>query len=436
MARSTDPVQAARKAAIKREAQRNRERKQQANQARTLRQDTTSLERKVQRLETSRTALSPEEQEELKRLQDQVASVKRIKEEYIRKHPDQRNFVRGYEQPSDSFSESRPGSSSASQTHNVAPSIAVAPSHTTAQDPRWSIYYDAVFNPYGAPPPGMPYLEKPHAQLVQEGLLDAAKPPPLPEETQQQGLGVDDDSDDSSVDEDLKDIIMPSGPPPIRLLPEAASSGIDAVHLNRGAGRARGRGPPGRGNGGPTRGTGGTGRSSRPAHLQQRGGPVGGQIPQYPASLPPRPPFDPSIRPPAPHATASALPVQACGPSRPPGPPPAVPDGVIISAEPQLRDLKKEATAFVPAAIRKKRQEEKARTQRGLPGRIDAAPTSSDMTHSPSASAKDRTDLLKSLQAHLPPTSVATSTEGSGKTAADKGKKDYDRFLDEVADLL
>ncbi|KAJ9477866.1 hypothetical protein PHBOTO_001431 [Pseudozyma hubeiensis] len=436
MARSTDPVQAARKAAIKREAQRNRERKQQANQARALRQDTTSLERKIQRLETSRTVLSPEGQEELKRLQDELANIKRIKEEYIHKHPDQRNFVRGYEQPSDNSSESRAGSSKVSHTNELPSNIATTPSHTTARDPRWSIYYDAVFNPYGAPPPGMPYLEKPHAQLVQEGLLDAAKPPPLPEETQQQGLGLDDDSDDSSVDEDLKDLIMPSGPPPIRLLPEAVSSSIDASRSDRGAERARGYGAPRRGNGGPVRGRGGTGRGSRPAHHQQRGGPAGGHLPQYPASLPPRPPSDPSRRPPAPNATANALPVQASGPSRPPGPPPAVPDGVIISAEPQLRDLKKEATAFVPAAIRKKRQEEKARTQRGLPGRIDAAPTSSDMTHSPSASYKDRTDLLKSLQAQLPPRNVATSTEGSDETAAGKGKKDYDRFLDEVADLL
>lgn len=31
---------------------------------------------------------------------------------------------------------------------------------THSQDPTRSIYYDPVFNPYGAPPPGMPYRER------------------------------------------------------------------------------------------------------------------------------------------------------------------------------------------------------------------------------------------------------------------------------------
>ena len=28
------------------------------------------------------------------------------------------------------------------------------------RDPRRSVYYDPVFNPYGAPPPGMEYRER------------------------------------------------------------------------------------------------------------------------------------------------------------------------------------------------------------------------------------------------------------------------------------
>lgn len=32
--------------------------------------------------------------------------------------------------------------------------------HGRLRDPTKSVYYDPVFNPFGAPPPGMPYMEK------------------------------------------------------------------------------------------------------------------------------------------------------------------------------------------------------------------------------------------------------------------------------------
>ncbi|CDR88596.1 uncharacterized protein SPSC_04423 [Sporisorium scitamineum] len=444
MAKSSDPVQAARKAAIKREAKRNRERKQQAHEARALRQDTSPLEQQIQRLESRQATLDPEDQEELKRLQKEVADVKRIKQEYIRKHPDQRNFVRGYEEASSSSAtakarhgnnnDSIPSASVASPSSNGQ---GTAP-QPTSRDPRWSIYYDAVFNPYGAPPPGMPYLEKPHVQLVQEGLLDAAKPPPPPEETENlHGFATDDDSDDSSVDEDLKDIIMPSDPPPIRLVPEAArpSHQSDPAQVPRPTTRGR-----------YTHGRGGRGRGSGPTHHHGgRHGPgfaQGGGPPQGPAGLPQRPPAGLPVRPSAPMATASTSQSQsqsssaATGAPRPPGPPPAVPDGVVISAEPQLRDFKKESTAFVPAAIRKKQQEEKARMKRGLPGRVDAAPISSNMPDSSLASHKVKPDLLKSVQAHLPSKDAGSHSRGGDKAGGNGSNKDYDRFLDEIGDLL
>ncbi|KAJ1018805.1 hypothetical protein NDA16_004610 [Ustilago loliicola] len=433
MVRTADPVQAARKAAIKCEAKRNRERRAQAQEARILRQDTTVLERQIQRLESKQSTLEAEDQQELKRLQAEVANVKRVKEEYIRKHPDQRNFVRGYEDGARSSSNQKinpPSPSSTTSQTQAAPSIA----QSTQRDPRWSIYYDPVFNPYGAPPPGMPYLEKSHVQLVAEGLLDAAKPPPLPEETAEfQGLGSDDDSDDSSIDEDLKDIVMPAGPPPIRLLPghEGLPRGpaIANSKPTRGRGREHGRGGRGRGVG--------------PSHHQGgRHGPYpnqhGGTRPNHnPSGLPPRPPTGPSTRPPPPMAAANASPLRhpapTSGPPKPPGPPPSIPDGVVISAEPQLRDFKKESTAFVPAALRKKQQEEKARLKRGLPGRIDAAPISEDMPGaSPAAAYKDKPDLLKSLQAHLPSKGAGAQQESGSNSS----KKEYDQFLDEVGDLL
>lgn len=442
MAKSADPVQAARKAAIKREAKRNRERKEQAQEARTLRQDTSALERQIQRLEARQSTLDPEDQEELKRLQAEVAKVNRIKQEYIRKHPDQRNFVRGYEQDaaaSSSTIEDAPGASAAAASSSAqAPATQTAAPNARTRDPRWSIYYDPVFNPYGAPPPGMPYLEKPHSQLIAEGLLDAAKPPPLPEDTADfDDAGSNDDSDDSSIDDDLKDIIMPAGPPPIRLLPDRSQgSAPESNGANRGRHSSNSSRPRGQG-----RGRGGRGRGSGPPHPQGgRYHPSGGARPIHsPAGQPPRPAVaGVPVRPPM--ATANASHSQpsprTSGPPRPPGPPPSIPDGVVISAEPQLRDFKKESTAFVPAAIRKKQQEEKARSKRGLPGRIDAAPISEDMSASSGASYKDRPDLLKSVQAHLPAKGAGASEQAGNQAGGNNSKKEYDQFLNDIGDLL
>lgn len=426
MAKSVDPVQAARKAAVKREAKRNRERKERAQEARTLRQDTSGLERQIQRLE-SRTTLDSDDQDELTRLQAEVANVKRIKENYIRKHPDQRNFVRGFEDGNDAAG---PSSSRASTSHTASahPHTQGASSSTTARDPKWSIYYDPIFNPYGAPPPGMLYLEKSHAQLIAEGLLDAAKPPPLPEETSDFS-GSDQDSDDSSVDEDMKDIVLPNGPPPLRYdLGHKPAHGASTSNTGRKRGdfgTQRGRGQD------YNRSQYGGRGSSQPHHQQgarQRANYHQGTATRYKhntSNLPPRPASAVTAGQVS-HPSSS---VQPAGSARPPGPPPAVPDGVIISAEPQLRDFKKESTAFVPAALRKKQLEEKARVKRGLPGRIDAAPISQDMTSSTSASHQDKPDLLRSVQAHLPPKQARPAQKDGSKT-------EYDQFLNEVSDLL
>ena len=90
----------------------------------------------------------------------------------------------------------------------------------------------------------------------------------------------------------------------------------------------------------------------------------------------------------------------------------------------------------MPAAIRKKQQEEKARSKRGLPGRIDAAPISEDMSATSGASYKDRPDLLKSVQAHLPAKGAGASQQGGNQGSANSSKKEYDQFLNEICDLL
>ncbi|KAG0372612.1 hypothetical protein BGX24_012815 [Mortierella sp. AD032] len=67
------------------------------------------------------------------------------------------------------------------------------------RDPTRSIYYDPVMNPYGAPPPGQPYLEYP--PLPQEVPLGQGGAPGLDQQQQQQP-GDASDSDSAGSDSD------------------------------------------------------------------------------------------------------------------------------------------------------------------------------------------------------------------------------------------
>ena len=66
----------------------------------------------------------------------------------VEKHPEHRKFV---------FPE-RPTDNQASSSSNDPPGLFTKDGKL--KNPERSIYYDPVFNPYGAPPPGMPYRER------------------------------------------------------------------------------------------------------------------------------------------------------------------------------------------------------------------------------------------------------------------------------------
>jgi hypothetical protein len=100
--------------------------------------------------------------------------------------------------------------------------------------------------------------------------------------------------------------------------------------------------------------------------------------------------------------------------------------GATVSAAPQLRDLKKEATAFTPSSLKRKR-----------PG---AAVSSTTLNAAPSlASGTDepipgpvRPDLLGTLKNQFGPLPSAKEKKG-GK---DTGKDDYEKFVEEMGDIL
>lgn len=168
-----------------------------------------------------------------------------------------------------------------------------------------------------------------------------------------------------------------------------------------------------------------------------------------PPSLPPPPPpgFFPrqqsasSMQDPlasVPHSTYQAH--QANRPSLPPHPSlpekpvAAIAAAATISAEPQLRDLKKEATAFVPTALKRKRP--------AAPGaasaKINAAPALTDEQDATEPTLV-RPDLLTALrdQFGAPPVAKADISKNVPPSSSPPKKgDDYNKFLEEMDDIL
>jgi hypothetical protein len=124
--------------------------------------------------------------------------------------------------------------------------------------------------------------------------------------------------------------------------------------------------------------------------------------------------------------SGSTMPSHPSLPAKPaPPPPPTIGSAdaaaATISAEPELRDFKKEATAFVPASMRRR----KGATAESSSGpKVDAAPGAG------TANAAPRPDLLSTLQNQL---GVATGVGSTGKV---KPKDDYAKFMEDMGDLV
>ena len=242
----------------------------------------------------------------------------------------------------------------------------------------------------------------------------------------------DDDSDDS---DDSDDIPLPAGPPPPRIPTQ-----LPPIHMT-------GNMPPGgyTGFAAPMQSRPPPQANHRPGFRPPHQGP-GPRPPAYSAgpsagpshALPPRPPTgiitsQPStIRPPTigpstastPNSTSSAS-ASGTGSS-------AV--TAVYSAEPQLRDLRKEATAFVPRGIKRK----KGPTVNATPGAGEV----DDQGDSVRVKRDDGPGLMGKLQSVLgvAPASVpgagSAGGKGSGAGASGGGEDDdYQNFLKGLGDL-
>jgi hypothetical protein len=121
-------------------------------------------------------------------------------------------------------------------------------------------------------------------------------------------------------------------------------------------------------------------------------------------------------------------------------------EGGIISAPAQLRDLKKESTSFVPSSLKRKKAGGMTNTS-GKPSasRINAAPEANvaDKASESGEAEAARPDLLGALKTNFPAPIPKSGTDDARVKKRKlevpeikKGKDDYEKFIEEIGDIL
>ncbi|KAH7886011.1 WW domain binding protein 11-domain-containing protein [Phlebopus sp. FC_14] len=447
--KNLNPADAYRKAQRKKELKKNRAERSKARDFALVKKDTRDIEDEIETLE----AISEPSASQKSRLTDlkaELAKVMQKKEEYVKEHPEQRKLVyraRREEKPGDQ-NEAPP----AEQKRKLFDK------HGLPRHPERSIYYDPVMNPYGVPPPGMPYLERP--------------------------LGADEVPSDEDAEGSDDDIVMPDGLPPGTSMQDAESDSDDEIPMPEGPPPALQRMylslfvvhdaewatsdgsvppppfavvrtppplppnfiPP------PPEFMGDTsliGFGMLPLNIRPSSTLLQ-PIPPPPPGFFPRAQSTSSMQDPLssiPHQTYQAHHAGRLAPPHPSLPPkPTSLAGFLgsttassvqaasatISAEPELRDLKKEATAFVPASLKRKKAPASS-----VASKVNAAPCVSAESDPPGPTPQTRPDLVNTLRDQLgAPPPPADNGPVQRKTPSVRGKDDYQRFVDEMSDLL
>ncbi|KAL0068545.1 hypothetical protein AAF712_004260 [Marasmius tenuissimus] len=476
--KSVNPADAYRKAQRKKEIKKNKAERSKARDFALVKKDTSDLQNEIEKLEGLEKPTA-DEANRLKSLKSELENINNKKEEYVKEHPEQRRMVfKGRRDKNDGEK---------TQEEVVIPKKRnLFKKNGLPRHPERSIYYDPVMNPYGVAPPGMPYMERPLLPGEVDSEAEESEgddddipmpegpPPGMPESEE---LVNDDD-----------DIPMPEGLPPgeeavqddedIPLPPDDGRQSFPAlppVPPTTGPGLVPGilMPPPGFPAGIPPPPSGFPNTGMPPP-------PLG-----FPMGVPPPPPGAPSGFPPFPPPLPSGFnhPVPPPGfqPQAPPGfyprqmsgsaiqdplssvphqtyqarrasklsPHPSLParpntdaggsahtqsitsSSATVSAAPELRDFKKEATAFVPTALKRKRAAGTSRVN-AAPG-VEAA--DGDSTEMP-AEGPVRPDLLSTIQNQFGKPAENPGKKMKVDEAKPRKKDDYDKFMEEIGDIL
>ncbi|KAF8492015.1 WW domain binding protein 11-domain-containing protein [Russula emetica] len=374
--KNLNPADAYRKAQRKRELKKNKTERQKARDFSLVKKDTWDLEDEIKKL-SSTASLSDADQKRLKDLKADLDNIIKKKEKYVEEHPEQRKLVyRSRRQPNDGQT-----------SKNVAPTNRPEEEEDTDDD---------IPMPEG-PPPGMSKDEEevdtdddipmpdgpPPGSTTSISSQPHIPPPPPPPPGFPPGIAI------PPPPPGFPNAPFPPPPPGFPAPPPPPLPGLPGVAP-----------PPG-------------GFTPAPAGLFN--------------SLPPPPPgFFPrhgaapiaqtsGSRPSAGHATQAPLPA-APGPST-----------ATVSAKAQLRDFKKESTAFVPASLQRRRAAPGgAGSGRGA-GNVNSAPALDGEGHGQARDAAPaRPDLVSTLKGQF----------GSFSPEKPKVKNDYEKFVEGMGDIL
>lgn len=420
--KSVNPADAYRKAQRKKELKKNKADRSKKRDFALVKKDTFDLEDEIANLETLPTP-SSSEKARLTEAKAELEKINQKKEEYVKEHPEHRRLVyRPRRQQTDS---DKP------EEELVLPTRNLFKANGLPRHPERSIYYDPVMNPFGVAPPGMPYRERDllpgeidsEAENSEDDddVIMPEGPPPKPEDAV--------DSDD--------DIPMPEGPPPGQELPEQGTS--DEVPVNPPLPPMLP--PPMLHDFGPSTPFPPFPPTGFPGYMAPPGVPP----PPPNFAMPPPPPgFFPrrqqstaTLQDPLssiPHQTFQGHRAQVLAPphpSLPPKPRPEASPSAIVSAEPQLRDLKKEATSFVPTSLKRKKV-----ASASASGRINAAPGVGDVVEGEVSARPDLLSALKGQFGPAPTNNPPAAPSSKGKSAATKTKDDYEKFVEEMGGIL
>ncbi|RXK35996.1 hypothetical protein M231_06710 [Tremella mesenterica] len=437
--KSANPADAYRKAQKAKELKRNKEERKKIREDKNVKRDTRELEVEIQALKSQGNGkkLSEITQAKIKSLESELAYVNKLKEKYVAEHPDLRDKI--YKSHSDRPKHVTDGEEGDDDQVDSGDVRRLYDEQGRLRDPKRSVYYDAVYNPYGVPPPGMPYLERtPEPELPQEDddddqgeeeIIMPSGPPPKPPSPPQS---------DSDSDADSDDIPLPPGPPPpkpsqpsrgpkhrptasIPMLPPLNfASTFSAPPIPFPDPSQFHSDPSFYPNPGPSF----SGYRPRPQrHIPRE---IQDPLSDAPTQtyqghraamheLPSRPP-PPSGLPPSNGAGTGASTSGDLSANRVSG------SGATISAEPQLRDLRKEATAFVPRGVKRKLAH--GPTVNAAPG-AGVVDEEGDQVR-----VKDTgPSLLGKLQGVLGTRDPTEVRKGGGE------EDDYQKFLDGLGDL-
>ncbi|KZO96378.1 hypothetical protein CALVIDRAFT_537153 [Calocera viscosa TUFC12733] len=146
-----NPADAYRKAQRKKELAKNKEARKGAKEIATVKKDTSAFEEEIVKLleQEKSTSLNAAQKSRLSDLQSEVSRINAAKDAFVEAHPEQRKLVfrARAAKPVD-------------PQGGVKEDRSLFGKNGLPLHPERSVYYDSVMNPYGMPPPGMPYVER------------------------------------------------------------------------------------------------------------------------------------------------------------------------------------------------------------------------------------------------------------------------------------